>query len=51
MADWLWPYSAKPRYARSVAARCCRMTAVCDLDKNRNADGKKLVEDYYKKEM
>jgi len=27
------------------------MTAVCDLDKNRNADGKKLVEDYYKKEM
>jgi len=26
------------------------MTAVCDLDKNRNADGKKLVEDYYKKE-
>jgi len=26
-----------------------RMIAVCDLDKNRLADGKKLVEDYYKK--
>ncbi|MFY9150514.1 MAG: Gfo/Idh/MocA family oxidoreductase [Prolixibacteraceae bacterium] len=25
-----------------------RMIAVCDLDKNRKADGKKLVEDYYK---
>jgi len=26
-----------------------RMIAVCDLDKNRLTDGKKLVEDYYKK--
>lgn len=26
-----------------------RMIAVCDLDKHRMADGKKLVEDYYKK--
>ena len=26
-----------------------RMIAVCDLDKHRLADGKKLVEDYYKK--
>jgi len=26
-----------------------RMIAVCDLDKNRLADGKKMVDDYYKK--